>query len=76
MSYMNKYGFDICQNLYQDQSKEIHNEYHFRSPNGFYLGGLRFPSDMQYAFDDKMLEIIAKALAIRYGYIKPKQRCK
>ena len=41
MSYMNKYGFDICQNLYQDQSKEIHNEYHFRSPNGFYLGGLR-----------------------------------
>ena len=74
MSYMNKYSLGICQNLYQDRGGEIHNEYNLQSPNSFYLGGLRFPSDKQYAFDDKTLEIIAKALAIRYGLIQQKRR--
>ncbi len=73
---MNRYGIIVCQNLYKDRFGEIHNEYHFGTENGFYLGYLRFPSDGQYAFDAEALNEFMKGLAIRFGYIKPKQRCK
>lgn len=42
---MKKYGIVVVQNLYKDRIGEIHNEYHFGTENGFYLGYLRFPSD-------------------------------
>ena len=71
---MNRYGIIVCQNLYKDRFGEIHNEYHFGTENGFYLGYLRFPSDGQYAFDAEALNEFMKGLAIRYGYNKPKKR--
>lgn len=49
------------------------NEYHFYLETGIYLGGLLFPCNGQYAFDDKMLDIITKALAVRWGLIKMKR---
>ena len=74
MANMAKYGIECCQSLYQDRYGEVHNEYHFQTESGFYLGGLRFPYDRQFAFDTKIIDAVMKGLAIRYGYIKPKQR--
>ena len=76
MANMAKYGIAIVQNLYQDRSGEIHNEYQIYTEAGFCIGVLRLPSDGQYAFDYNFLIALMKGLAIRYGFIKPKQRCK
>lgn len=69
---MSRYGINCYQNLYQDKYGEVHNEYHFYTETGFYLGYRRFPFDGQYAFDAKILEADMKLLAIRYGLIKSK----
>jgi hypothetical protein len=71
---MEKYGIVVVQNLYQDRSGEIHNEYHIYTESGFHLGVLRLPSDGQYVFDSNFLIALMKGLAIRYGFIKPKKR--
>lgn len=70
---MRKFKIDIIQNVYKDNMGQLHNEYHFQMENGIYLGGLSFPSNGQYLFDDKILTIIAKTLAIRWGLIQAKQ---
>ena len=51
MANMAKYGIAIVQNLYQDRSGEIHNEYQIYTEAGFCIGVLRLPSDGQYAFE-------------------------
>lgn len=69
-----KYGIICMQSLYQDKSGEVHNEYHFQTETGIYLGWLRFPYDRQFTYDARMIDGHMKALAIRYGFIKTKQR--
>lgn len=70
---MVKNRIGIVQNIYRDNGNRCHNEYHFWAENGIYLGGLLFPSDGQYLFDDKTLDIITKALAIRWRLIQARQ---
>lgn len=62
----------IRQNLYKTNTGQVNNEYHFWADNGIYLGGLLLPSNSQYLYDDKCLEIITKSLAIRWGLIQTK----
>lgn len=79
---MRKNYIEVLQKEYQDSTGKFHNEYFFgirlgpQLENVHYLGGLAFPADKQYMFDDRMLEVITRALAIRYGLIQPKQRSK
>lgn len=69
---MGKNKIIIRQNLYKTSSGQLNNEYHFWTENGIYLGGILLPSNNQYMFDDKCLDIITKALAIRWGLIQAK----
>lgn len=55
---MGKYGICFNQNLYQDRGGEVHNEYHFQTEAGFYLGGLRLPADGQYMLDAQFVNAI------------------
>lgn len=71
---MNKYKIEIKQNCYCDRANQWHNEYHFYTENGIYLGGLLFPCNGQYLFDDKILTIIAKAISIRWGLTQAKAK--
>lgn len=73
---MRKNRIEVVQNAYRDNNNQCHNEYHFWSENGIYLGGLLFPSNGQYLFDDKMLDYVTKALAIRWGLIQARQNSK
>lgn len=52
---MRKNKIEVVQNAYKDNNNQWHNEYHFYTENNIYLGGLLFPSNGQYLFDDKML---------------------
>jgi len=70
---MTKNRIEVQQKLYQTNTGQVNNEYHFWSENGIYLGGLLLPSNAQYVFDDKALEVITKALAIRWGLIHIKK---
>ena len=67
---MVKYKILIRQNIYKSSTGEVINEYHFSTENGMYLGGLRFPGNFQFMFDDKMLAPICKALGMRWGLVK------
>lgn len=62
----------IKQNLHQTSGGQINNEYHFWTEQGIYCGALLLPSDGQFIFDDKALNIITKALGIRWGLIQTK----
>ena len=62
----------IQQRLYKSSTGQMNNQYHFWAENGIYLGAILFPADGQYLFDDKVLNIITKALAIRCGLIRAK----
>lgn len=44
-------------------------QYHFYTQNNIYLGAVAMPDNGQLAFDTKMLDVITKALAIRWGII-------
>lgn len=70
---MKKYKIEIRQNMYRDKANQCKNEYHFWTETGIYLGGLLFPCDGQYVFDDKILTIITKALAIRWYLIESRK---
>jgi len=71
---MEKYRILVKQSLYQTKTGHLQNEYHFMLENGIYLGGLILPADGQFILDDKALEIICKALALRWGVIKSKKQ--
>lgn len=62
----------VAQRLVRSNTGQMQNEYHFWSQNGFYYG-LPFPADGQYLADYKALNIITKALALRYGLIQPRR---
>ena len=70
---MNNIG--IVQNRYMDRNGQPHNEYYFFSANNIRLGGVLLPSNSQYMEDAKTLNIITKALALRWGAIsQPRKR--
>lgn len=69
---MNKNRIEVRQQMYKSNAGQVNNEYHFWSDTGVYFGGLLFPSDGQYLFDDKTLDFITKALAIRWRLIQKK----
>lgn len=71
-----KYGICCRQNLYQERNGEIHNEYHFQTGSGIYLGWIRLPGDGQFTVDAQFINAMMKALAVRYGFIKSKQNSK
>lgn len=48
---------------------QVGNEYHFYTDTNIYLGGVLMPANGQFAFDTKMLDVITRALAIRWGTI-------
>lgn len=51
------------------------NRYHFYTENNLYLGVVALPANGQYTFDAKTLDIITKALAVRWGIISmPKKK--
>ena len=51
------------------------NRYHFYTENNLYLGVVALPANGQYMFDAKTLDIITKALAVRWGIISmPKKK--
>lgn len=72
---MTKNKIEVQQKLYRIGTGQVNNEYHLWAENGIYLGGLLFPPNGQYLFDDKALEIITKALAARWGLIHLKKQC-
>lgn len=63
-----KSGIIILQNMYLDKG-EIKNEYYLHFENGIQNAALRFPGDRQFAQDDKALEIMCRAMALRWGTI-------
>lgn len=63
----------VRQNLVRSNTGQVQNEYHFWFQNGFYLGCLVLPADGQYMLDAKALNIITRALALRYGLIQPRR---
>ena len=48
---------------------QSNNEYHFYTENNIYLGGVILPANGQYMFDTKVLNIIPRALAIRWHLV-------
>lgn len=70
---MTKNKIEIRQKIYPINEGQVNNEYHFCSESGIYFGGLLFPSDGQYLFDDKALDIVTKALALRWKLIQAKK---
>lgn len=70
---MTKNKIEIRQQMYKSNAGQVNNEYHFWSESGIYFGGLLFPSDGQYLFDDKALDIVTKALALRWRLIQAKK---
>lgn len=63
----------VMQKLVRSNTGQMQNEYHMWSQNGFYFGALVFPADGQYMADYKALNIITRALALRYGLIQPRR---
>lgn len=54
---------------------QANNLYYFYTENNIYLGVVALPDNGQYMFDMKTLDIITKALAVRWGIIPmPKKR--
>ena len=70
---MTKNKIEIRQQLYRSNAGQINNEYHFWTEHGINLGGLLFPPDGQYLFDDKALDIVTKALALRWKLIQSRK---
>ena len=64
---MNK--IHIVQSTTQSNTGEVRTEYHLYTPNNIYIGGICCPYDGQYLFDSKVLNIITRALAIRWRVI-------
>lgn len=60
----------VIQNTAQSNTGEVRSEYHFYTDNNIYAGGIICPFDGQYTFDAKILNIITKAIAIRWRIIK------
>ena len=61
--------------IVQNWNGQPHNEYYFFSANNIRLGGVLLPSNSQYMEDAKTLNIITKALALRWGAIsQPRKR--
>lgn len=50
------------------------NEFHFFTEMNIYLGGVVLPDNGQHLYDAKTLELITKALAIRWGIINPPKK--
>ncbi len=69
---MNNIG--IVQNYYTDRNGQLHNEYYFFSESNIRFGGVLLPSNSQYMEDAKTLDIITKALALRWGLIAPPRK--
>ena len=72
MAIMNEIG--IVQNCYADRGGQTHIEYYFYTENNIYLGGVLLPGNGQFMEDAKALNIITKALALRWGLISVKGR--
>lgn len=53
---------------------QTNNQYHFYTENNLYLGVIALPDNGQYMFDAKTLNIITKALAVRWGIIPTPKR--
>ncbi len=53
---------------------QINNQYHFYTENNLYLGAVLLPDNGQLMFDAKTLNIITKALAVRWGIIPMSKR--
>lgn len=63
----------IVQNYTQISQTQVQNEYHFYTGTGIYLGAVILPSDRQFFSDSKTLNIITRALALRWQLIQPKR---
>lgn len=63
----------VMQKLVRSNTGQMQNEYHFWSQNGFYFGAVILPPNGQYMADAKTLNIITKALALRWQLIQPKR---
>lgn len=63
----------IIHNLYVEQvpQRQVYNIY---LPNGIQIGAVSLGTDFQVAYDLKVLEIICKAIAMRYGLVEHKRR--
>ena len=72
MTIMNEIG--IVQNCYTDRGGQTHNEYYFYTEKNIYLGCVSLPGNGQFMEDAKALNIITKALALRWGLISAKGR--
>ena len=53
---------------------QTNNQYHFYTENNLYLGAIALPDNGQHLFDAKTLNIITKALAVRWGIIPMQKR--
>ena len=62
-------NIEVIQNVYKAASGQVMNEFHFITETGVHLGGLIFPPNGQYLFDAKALNLISRALAIRWNII-------
>lgn len=72
---MKLYSIEVRQVINQ-AGVQVQNEYHFYAENGMYLGVVIFPPNGQLMYDAKMLEVITKSIAIRWGFIEPPRRRK
>lgn len=70
---MQLYSIRVVQNAYVDKGGQPHNEYHFYSPDGWYLGGVLLPADGQLTYDAKALEAVCRVLGTRWGLVQLKK---
>lgn len=71
MEIMNNIG--IIQDYRQVSQNQIQNEYYFYTGTGIYLGTVILPADRQFMADAKVLNIITRAIALRWGLIQPRR---
>ena len=62
-------NIEVLQNVHKSANGQVMNEYHFITETGLHLGGLIFPANGQYLFDAKVLNLISRAIAIRWNII-------
>lgn len=48
---------------------QVGSQYYFYTDTNIWLGAVAMPDNHQYSFDTKMLNVITRALAIRWGLI-------
>ena len=64
----------VVQNLNKLSNGQEQNEYHFYTLTRIYLGGIILPNDRQFMSDSKVLNIVTRAMALRWQLIQQRRK--